>query len=284
MKPTLAPVVSTEWLAARLGTPGLRPVDASWYLPASGRNAAEEYRAGHIPGAVFLDLDQLSDQNTTLPHMLPNEKDFAERVGALGLSNGDEIVVYDGSGANLSAGRVWWMFRIFGHEPVALLDGGLGKWRSEGRPLEPGAVELPPARFHAELDQRSIRSLADMRANLIHPTEQVVDMRPAGRYRGDDPEPRPGLRSGHIPRSINLPFARLVSPDGTILPLGELRGRLEAAGLDLSQPIVATCGSGTSACTLVLGLKLLGLDRSAVNDGSWAEWGGQADTPVESGP
>jgi len=284
LKVSLPPVVSTEWLAARLGTPGLRPVDASWYLPAAGRNAAAEYRAGHIPGAVFLDLDSISDQNTTLPHMLPSEADFAKQVGALGLSSSDGIVVYDGSGTNLSAARVWWMFRVFGHDSVALLDGGIGKWRLEGRRLESGVVELPPARFQAQLDRRALRSLADMRANLAHRAEQVVDLRPAGRYRGEDPEPRPGLRWGHMPGSINLPFSQLVGPDGTILPLAELRGRLEAAGIDLSQPIVATCGSGTSACTLVLSLELLGLGPAAVYDGSWAEWGGQADTPVESGP
>jgi thiosulfate/3-mercaptopyruvate sulfurtransferase len=283
MTDELPPLVSTDWLAARLARSRLRVVDGSWYLPGSGRTGAVEYAEGHIPGAVFLDLDAVSDTRSPFPHMLPTEGDFASQMSALGLSDGDDIVVYDGSGNNLSAARVWWMFRVFGHERVAVLDGGLGKWRSESRPLERGTVVLPPGTFSARLNPSAVRDLTAMRANLSHRQEQVVDLRPAGRFRGEQPEPRPGIRTGHLPGSINLPFTELVNPDGTILPLPALRGRLEAAGIDLSQPIVATCGSGTSACTLVLGLELLGHRKAAVYDGAWTEWGGRADTPVESG-
>jgi thiosulfate/3-mercaptopyruvate sulfurtransferase len=280
----MQPVVTTSWLAARLGSPGLRVLDGSWYLPSSGRDAAAEYLAGHIPGAVFFDLDASSDTSTSLPHMLPSPEAFATRVSALGIANSDEVVIYDGSGANVSAARVWWTFRVFGHPLVAVLDGGLGKWTAEKRPLETGAVAFPPSRFVANLHPGLIRSLAAVRANLEHRREQVVDMRSAGRFAGDAPEPRPGLRAGHIPGSRNLPYTDLVQPDGTILPEAELRRRIQAAGIDLSQPVVATCGSGTTACTLLLGLELLGARDAALYDGSWTEWGGQLDTPVERGP
>jgi thiosulfate/3-mercaptopyruvate sulfurtransferase len=259
-------------------------VDGSWYLPGSGRDPAAEYAAGHIPGAVFFDLDASSDPDTPLPHMLPSAAAFAARMTTLGLHDSDDLVVYDGSGANLSAARVWWTFRIFGHRRVAVLDGGMGKWRRENRPIEPGIVMLPAGHFTARLDRKAVRDLAAIRANLEHRREQVVDLRSAGRFAGSEPEPRPGVRSGHVPGSKNLPFTQLVSSDGTILPDHQLRGRLEAAGIDLSQPIVATCGSGTSACALVLSLELLGYRNAAVYDGAWTEWGGRADTPVASGP
>jgi thiosulfate/3-mercaptopyruvate sulfurtransferase len=259
-------------------------VDGSWYLPVSGRNAAAEYADGHVPGAVFLDLDAISDNSTPLPHMLPASADFAARMSALGLNDDDDIVVYDGSGTNLSAARVWWTFRVFGHDRVALLDGGIRKWCSEQRPVEQGRVSLPPGRFNARLDQSAVRDLAAMRANLLHKTEQVVDLRPSGRFQGVDPEPRPGIRPGHLPGSLNLPFTDLVNPDGTILPPASLRRRLEAAGIDLSQPIVATCGSGTSACSLLVVLELLGHRNAGLYDGAWTEWASSSDTPVELGP
>jgi thiosulfate/3-mercaptopyruvate sulfurtransferase len=280
----LPTVVSTDWLATRLSSPDLRVVDGSWYLPGSGRDPAAEYAAGHIPGAVFFDLDASSDPDTPLPHMLPSAAAFAARMTILGLHDSDDLVVYDGSGANLSAARVWWTFRIFGHRRVATLDGGMGKWRRESRPIEPGIVRLPAGRFTARLDRKAVRDLAAIRANLEHRREQVVDLRSEGRFAGSEPEPRPGIRPGHVPGSKNLPFTQLVSSDGTILPDHQLRGRLEAAGIDLSQPIVATCGSGTSACALVLSLELLGYRNAAVYDGAWTEWGGRADTPVATGP
>jgi thiosulfate/3-mercaptopyruvate sulfurtransferase len=279
----LPAVVSTEWLATRLSSPGVRVIDGSWYLPGSGRDPAAEYTAGHIPGAVFFDLDASSDPDTPLPHMLPPAAAFAARMSSLGLNDSDDLVVYDGSGANLSAARVWWTFRVFGHQRVAVLDGGMGKWRRERRPIDRGTVILPPGRFTATLDRKAVRDLDAIRANVEHPREQVVDLRSAGRFAGTEPEPRLGLRSGHVPRSRNVPFTDLVRPDGTILPDHQLRRRLAAAGIDLSQPIIATCGSGTSACALVLSLELLGHRDSAVYDGAWTEWGGRADTPVETG-
>jgi thiosulfate/3-mercaptopyruvate sulfurtransferase len=259
-------------------------VDASWYLPGSGRDAAAEYAAGHIPGAVFFDLDASSDRRTSLPHMLPAADVFAARMSALGLEDTDDIIVYDGSGANLSAARVWWTFRVFGHQRVAVLDGGWAKWRVEGRPVEQGNVAPEPGRFSARLDPTAVRDLAAMRANVIAGREQVVDLRASGRFRGTEPEPRAGLRGGHIPGSRNLPYTELVAPDGTILPESELRRRLTAAGIDPSQPIIATCGSGTSACALILALALLGHKDAALYDGAWSEWGGLPDTPIETGP
>jgi thiosulfate/3-mercaptopyruvate sulfurtransferase len=279
----LPALVSTEWLAARLDRPGLRVVDGSVYLPTSGRNPAAEYANAHIPGAVFFDVDATSDASSPLPHMLPPAEAFARRMAALGLDDADDIVVYDGSGVNLSAPRVWWTFRVFAHPRVAVLDGGFGKWRREGRPVEFGTVTAPPGRFSARLDPSAVRDLAAILAGLSLPGQQIVDMRSAGRFAGTEAEPRAGLRGGHIPGSRNLPFNELVAADGTLLPPDVLRRRLAQAGVDPARPIVATCGSGTSACALIHALHVLGHDTAVLYDGSWTEWGGRADTPVATG-
>lgn len=277
-------LVSTGWLAANLARPGVKVVDASWYLPTTGRDAAAEFAQGHIPGAVFYDLDASSDRATSLPHMLPPADQYAERMAALGLNDEDTIVVYDGSGVNLSAPRVWWTFRVFGHDRVSVLDGGLVKWKDEGRPLEAGRpAPSRPGSFTARLDRSAVRTLADVAANLAPQREQVLDTRPAGRFDGSEPEFRAGVRSGHIPGSRNVPFTDFAAPDGTVLPPDTLRARLEAAGVRLDRPVVACCGSGTSACSAVLALHLLGHRNVAVYDGSWTEWGGRTDTPVETG-
>jgi thiosulfate/3-mercaptopyruvate sulfurtransferase len=277
-------LVTTEWLADRLGHPRLRVVDGSMYLPTSGRDAAAEYAAAHLPGAVFFDLEATSDRRSSLPHMLPSAADFAHRMSALGLDDADDIVVYDGSGANLSAGRVWWMFRVFGHDRVAVLDGGIGKWQREGRPVESGAPTRPRGSFTARRGPKdAVRDLDQVRQAASTGRAQIVDMRSAGRFAATEPEPRPGLRGGHIPGSLNLPYDELVREDGTVLPAESLRRRIAAAGIDPSRPIIATCGSGVSACALIHALHLLGHEQVALYDGAWTEWGGRADTPIETG-
>ncbi|MBA3319034.1 MAG: 3-mercaptopyruvate sulfurtransferase [Gemmatimonadales bacterium] len=278
-------LVTTQWLADRLGQPRLAVLDGSMYLPTSGRDATAEYAAAHIPGAVFFDLEASSDNRSSLPHMLPPAADFAERMSSLGLDDADDLVVYDGSGANLSAARVWWMFRTFGHERVAVLDGGIRKWRREGRPVEGGTVTRRRGSFSARRQPGSaIRNLEAVREAAVSGSEQIVDLRSAGRFTAAAPEPRAGLRGGHIPGSRSLPYDELVDADGTVLPEPALTRRITGAGVDLSRPIIATCGSGVSACALLLALHLLGHDQVSLYDGAWAEWGGRSDTPIDSGP
>ena len=277
-------LVGTDWLADRLRDPRLRVVDGSMYLPGSGRDAAAEYAEAHVPGAVFFDVEASSDSGSPLPHMLPSAAEFADRMSTLGLSDADDVVVYDGSGANLSAARVWWMFRLFGHQRVAVLDGGFRKWRREARPVERGVVVRPRGSFTARLPApRAVRSLDQVREVVASGVEQIVDMRSAGRFAATQPEPRPGLRGGHIPGSLNLPYDQLVGEDGTLLPPEALRRRIEAAGIIPGRPLIVTCGSGVSACALIHALHLLGHDDAALYDGAWAEWGGRSDTPIQSG-
>jgi thiosulfate/3-mercaptopyruvate sulfurtransferase len=283
MTPSSLPsLVSTDWLAAHLEAPDLRIVDGSWHMPQAGRDPRREFLEAHIPGAVFFDIDAIADHATTLPHMLPSAAEFSDAVGALGIGTGDRVVVYDTRGV-VSAARVWWTFRAFGHDAIAVLDGGLSKWRAEARPVTSGAVTPASRRFVATPRLERVRSLDQVRANLSSRAEQVLDARSRGRFAGTDPEPRPGLRGGHIPGSLNLPSDELYGPDATLLPAPRLRHAFEKAGLDLGQPVVTSCGSGVTASVLALALDLVGQDRVAVYDGSWSEWGSRADTPVDKG-
>lgn len=276
-------LVSTEWLAQHLANPDLRVVDATYHLPNLKRDARAEYAAAHIPGAVFFDVDTIADRSVPLPHMLPPPAQFAEAVGALGIGNGTFVVAYDSYGL-MSAARVWWMFRAFGYDRVAVLDGGLPKWKAEGRPVDAAPVTVTPRTFTAKFRPRVVRRKADVLDNLKSRDELVIDARSAGRFRGSDPEPRAGLRSGHIPGSRNVPYASLLDPKAqTVLPADALRQRFQAAQVDLGKPLVTSCGSGVTACVLALGLHLIGIPQVAVYDGSWAEWGEAGNTPVETG-
>ncbi|MGH7389965.1 MAG: 3-mercaptopyruvate sulfurtransferase [Candidatus Rokuibacteriota bacterium] len=274
-------LVTTDWLAAHLGEPGLHIVDARWYLPVLKRDAAAEYRQAHVPGAVFFDVDAIKDVRNPLPHMLPVPDDFARAVGALAIGDGDRVVVY-GARNFIASARVWWTFRVFGHDDVAVLDGGLPKWCDESHPLESVAPAPSPARFTARFRPALVRDLEAMLTNVARRREQVVDARSHGRFAGTEPEPRPGLRSGRIPGSLNLPYDRLCRRDGTLAGAAELRRAFDDAGLDVDGPIATTCGSGVSAAVLALGLYVIGRRDVPIYDGSWSEWGGRPDTPVES--
>ncbi len=274
--------VSTTWLASHLSAPDVKVVDSSWYLPNENRNPREEYEERHIPGAVFFDIDLISDAASPLPHMLPSADAFAHHVEKLGLGDGLRIIVYDG-GNMMAAARVWWMFRAFGHEDIAILDGGLAKWLSEGHPVDDQPVEPRHRKLTTRFHGVMVRSLAQMKDNLLHHREQVVDARGMGRFSGSAQEPRPGLRSGHIPGSLNLHYASLLRPDCTLKKDDEIRNLVDAAGIDLDRPIITTCGSGISACLIALALDRIGARKTTVYDGSWVEWGSAADTPIETG-
>ena len=277
-------LVSTDWLAAHLDAPDVRVVDASYYLPHEGLDARQEFALHHIPGAVFFDIDEIADSGTDLPHMVPPPEKFSSRVRKLGLGDGVRIVVYDQRGM-WSAPRVWWTFRYFGHRDIVVLDGGLVKWLAEGRPVEDGPARPSERHFTPRVDSFLLRDRDQMMANLKSRREQVLDARSTGRFEGSAAELWPGRRGGHIPGSLNLPFDRLLDRESqTLKPAAELRTEIEAAGIDMSRPVVTTCGSGVTAAILALGLHVAGHRDVALYDGSWAEWGLPGDTPVESGP
>ena len=269
--------VTTDWLAQHLSDPHIVILDGSWFLPAANRRPHEEYLASHIPGAVFFDIDGVADLSTGLPHMLLSPGDFARQVGELGVGDGMTIVIYDEAGL-FSAPRVWWEFLTMGAPDIRILEGGGPKWRAEGRPLEAGVTKRKAATFTPHFHPELVRSLSEMQT-MVTTGGQIADARPAGRFAGRDPEPRPHLQSGHMPGAVSLPATDLVA-DGVLKPRSELKSMFDKAGLDLSQPLVTSCGSGVTASTLMLALMTAGARDVAVYDGAWAEWGGRSDTAI----
>ena len=274
-------MISTEWLAKHLGAADLVVFDASWYLEVEKRDAPAEYLRAHIPGARFFDIDAIADTQSSLPHMAPTTAQFEHMIGALGVANSSRVVFYDQKGV-FSAARGWWLMRLFGHDRCAVLDGGLPKWRAEQRPVAQGPAAAPVAAvYHAQLHARYLRGLGDVLANLKSQHEIVLDARSSDRYHGRVPEPRSGLRAGHIPGSRSLPFTELLSAGQTFLPPAELRARFQARGVGEGSRVVTSCGSGLTAAVLNLGLAVAGLPMGALYDGSWTEWGARTDTPID---
>jgi thiosulfate/3-mercaptopyruvate sulfurtransferase len=272
-------LVTTQWLVQHLRDRNVIVVDGSYVLPTLQRDAHAEYREGHIPGAVFFDIEAVADHSTELPHMLPGPTQFGQAAGALGIGDNDTVVVYDSSGL-YSAPRVWWTFRVFGANKVYILDGGLPQWKSEGRPLEKGDVERPPRKFAAEMNVGAVALLDDMRMALTGDNVQIVDARPPERFAGKAPEPRPGLRLGHMPRAFNLPYGKIVE-NGLLAPRARIEAAFAEAGIDLDKPIITSCGSGITAAILTFALESIGREPKGLYDGSWAEWGSRPDLPIE---
>jgi thiosulfate/3-mercaptopyruvate sulfurtransferase len=279
---TSDPLVSTQWLADHLSAPDVRVVDGSWHLPTDNRDAAAEYAQSHIPGAVFFDIDVICDTESPLPHMMPHPTVFASWMRKMGLGDGSRIVVYDSTGL-FSAPRVWWMLRVMGHEDVVVLDGGLPKWIAEGRPIEDLPTIPRERHFTLRFDSNLIKDQAQV-ARALESAGQVVDARPAARFRGDEDEPRPGVRAGHMPGAKSLPWETLLDAEGALLPKEALAERFKAIGVAPDKPVITTCGSGVTAATLALAMARLGYWRTPVYDGSWAEWGSRKDLPLATGP
>lgn len=278
----LRTLVSTDWLASHLNDPDLRIVDASWYLPAMNRDGHHEYLAEHIPGAVFFDIDDVSDQHSTLPHMVPPVDRFISQMRDIGIGDGNRIVVYDGAGI-FSAARVWWLFRLMGKPDIAVLDGGLPKWRAEGRSMQ---HTVPAPRNHplaVDWQGRHVRDVTEVATASGLGSHEIIDARSAGRFRGDEPEPRAGLRSGRIPGSKNVYFQDLLNSDATMKPTKDLRAIFSMAGVDLDKPVITSCGSGVTAAILNLGLECIGHENHSLYDGSWSEWGMESGLRVETG-
>ena len=276
----MGPLVDTTWLAEHLAS--VRVLDGSWYLPQQRRDSRAEYAAGHIPGALFFDIDAIADRTTGLPHMLPSPADFAAAAGAMGIANDDPVVVYDGAGL-FSAPRVWWTFRVFGHADVAVLDGGLPKWRAEGRPLEDMPPVLRDRHMTVQRQAGLVKDVTQVAQASKLGDHEILDARSPGRFRGEEPEPRPGLRCGHIPGARNVPFQTLLNPDGTMKDPAALRAVFDAAGVDLARPVITSCGSGVTAAIINLALERIGHRDHALYDGSWAEWGMYDDLKIAKG-
>lgn len=275
-------LVSFDWLSKHLAQDNVKIVDASWYLPAQNRNAKAEFDLGHIPGAVHFDIDAVSDQTSNLPHTMPSSAQFADEVGALGISETNTIIVYDSIGM-FSAPRVWWMFRVFGAKNTFLLDGGFDQWKAESRPVESTMPKQRSTKFVPHVNTLAMVDFNAMSEIVDNASIQIADARGAGRFEGRDPEPREGMRSGHMPNALNVPFS-LLSENGRLKPLLELKKVLQTAGIDMERPVVTSCGSGVTAAVITLALQSLGHRHNMLYDGSWAEWGGRSDTKIETGP
>lgn len=275
-------LVSTDWLGTHLGAPDLRIIDASWYLPDTGRDGRAEYNDRHIPGARYFDIDDISDSASDLPHMAPPVEKFVSRMRAMGIGDGHRVVVYDGAGL-FSAARVWWLFRLMGKRDVAVLDGGLPKWLAEGRPVEDMPPVLRDRHFTASRDASLVKDVTQVAAAAKLGAAEIIDARSPGRFRGEEPEVRPGLRSGHIPGARNVHYATLLNADGTMKEPDALRAAFEAAGVNFDRPAITSCGSGVTAAILSLALERIGHRNHALYDGSWTEWGAYPDLAVETG-
>jgi thiosulfate/3-mercaptopyruvate sulfurtransferase len=274
-------LVSTEWLAEHLSDPGIKTVDCTWHHASTNLDGRTQYRGRHLPDAVHFDIDHVADPSSPLPHMLPSEADFAKKMGLLGLSNGDHIIVYDRLSGGSAAARAWWMFRVFGYENVSMLDGGFGKWTKEKHPAEMTPVRPEPKSFSATFNPALVRSIEQMKNNVESGSEQVIDARGPAKFEGTQEDVFPFKKLGHIPDSVNVPWADLIHPDtGAFIDKEAIAARFANAGIDLDKPIVTTCASGITSCVVALGLYMLGHKDTAVYDGSWAEWGLAEDTPV----